>query len=152
MSSLNRCEFIGNLGADPDIRHLSNGTKMAKFSIAVTETYTNQQGEKVSNTEWISVVSFSKLSDVIEKYVKKGDKLFVSGKWMTNKWVDEVGNNRERTELNLREMVMLGSPQSQGTSQPKYEQRHQNPQPQNTQQSQPQPEPPTEDKVDDLPF
>ncbi len=105
---LNHCTFIGNVGADPEVRALANGTKMAKFSIAVTETWKDKAGEKQQRTEWIEITCFGPLSNVIENYVKKGDKLYCAGRWTNSSWENEAGEKRYKTELNLRDMVMLG--------------------------------------------
>jgi len=108
---LNYCSFIGNVGRDPEIRTLTNETKLAKFSIAVTEKWKDKQGQAQERTEWIEITCFGALSNVIENYVKKGDKLFVAGKWHTSTWENDAGEKRSRTELNLRDMQMLGSKQ-----------------------------------------
>lgn len=147
--SLNRAEFIGNLGSDPEIKLLENGTKLAKFSIAVTETWKDKAGEKQQRTEWISVVCFSKISDVIETYLKKGHKVYISGKWMTNNWETENGEKRSRTELNLREMIMLStrSESAQQYNEQSQSQQQQTPPPQTSEQNAS-----TGDNDGDLPF
>ena len=81
--SLNKVILIGNLGADPEMREMPDGTKMAKFSIATSEKYTNRNGEKVSNTEWHNIVLWRGIAEVAEKYLKKGDSVCVEGKLKT---------------------------------------------------------------------
>ena len=70
--SLNKVILIGNLGADPEVREMGDGTKMAKFSIATTEKYTNREGQPVSNTDWHNIVLWRRTAEIAEKYLKKG--------------------------------------------------------------------------------
>ena len=100
---LNRCEFIGNLGKDPDIRALQNGDKVANFSIAVTEKWRDKtSGEDREKTEWIPVVVWGGVVKVVEQYLKKGSKVFVAGKFTNRKWQDKNGNDRYSTEVVLQ--------------------------------------------------
>jgi len=156
---LNHCTFIGNVGRDPEIRTLTNGTKLAKFSIAVTETWKDKAGEKQQKTEWIEITCFGNLSNVIEQYVKKGDKLFCAGRWTTNSWENDAGEKRYKTELNLRDMQMLGSKQQAASSvapasAPAYDPQAVARAKQNTQASAPPNYNPAQgqEEVDDLPF
>ncbi|MBY7649387.1 MAG: single-stranded DNA-binding protein [Candidatus Liberibacter europaeus] len=108
-ASVNKVILIGNLGADPDIRHTQDGRKIVNIRIATSEHWkdrnTNERREK---TEWHSVVIFSEeLCKVVEKYVNKGDKIFLEGSLQTRKWQDQSGNNRYTTEIIMRSMVML---------------------------------------------
>lgn len=111
---MNRVELIGNVGKDPEIKTLESGMKVANFSIATSETFKDKQGEKQTNTEWHNIVIWGKLADVVEKYVKKGDKLFVAGKIKTRKHEDKY-----YTDIVVHEMLMLGnkSTASEGTQQ-----------------------------------
>lgn len=103
MSSLNQCQFIGNLGADPEIRTMGSGDKVANMRLACSERWKDRNtGERREKTEWISIVAFGPLVNVIEQYVKKGSKLFVSGKMQTRKWQDQSGNDRYSTEVVLQ--------------------------------------------------
>lgn len=106
--------MIGHVGQDPEITQLSNGSKMAKFSLAVSEKWTDRNGEKQTRTEWVSFVCFTKLSDVIETWVKKGQQLFCEGSWMTNEWENDAGEKRSRVEVKLFNMTMLGSKTESG--------------------------------------
>lgn len=104
MSSLNRVELIGNVGKSPDIRSFDNGGKVANFSIATSRKWKDKTtGEVKEHTDWhnISVLNES-LVGVIEKYVKKGDKLYVSGELRTRKWTDKDGNDKYTTEVVLQ--------------------------------------------------
>ena len=107
--SLNKVILIGNLGADPEIREMPDGTKMAKFSIATSEKYTNKSGEKVSNTEWHTIVLWRGLAEVAEKYLQKGASVCVEGKLKTRSWEDESGIKKYATDIQGDNMTMLGS-------------------------------------------
>lgn len=100
--SLNRVELIGNCGRDPEVRHTQSGDKVASLSLAMSETWKSRDGEKKERTEWATVVVWGPLADVVERYVKKGSKLFVAGKMATRKWQDKSGNDRWTTEVVLQ--------------------------------------------------
>jgi single-strand DNA-binding protein len=105
---LNNCQFIGHIGNDPDIRTTGNGNKVANLSLGVTEKWKNKQGERQERTEWVRLNCFQEgLVGVIESYVKKGSKLFVSGKMSTRKWTDQQGQDKYSTEINIDKLVML---------------------------------------------
>ena len=117
---LNQCQFIGNLGADPEIKSFQQGGRIANLRIAITENWKDKQtGEKKERTEWVSVVVASDgLVGVVERYLRKGSKVFVSGKLRTRKWQDQSGNDRYSTEVILNgfdaKLVMLsGKPEGQ---------------------------------------
>lgn len=99
--SLNKVMLIGNLGADPEIRTFSNGGKVANLRIATSETWKDRQtGERKEKTEWHTVAIFSEgLVSVVERYLKKGSKVFVEGKLQTRKWQDQNGQDRYSTEI-----------------------------------------------------
>ena len=108
-SSVNKVILIGNLGKDPEVRHLESGVGVANFSIATSETYKDRNsGERVSQTEWHNVVLWRGLADIAEKYLKKGDKIYIEGKLRTRSWQDQQGNNRFTTEVIADNMTMLG--------------------------------------------
>jgi single-strand DNA-binding protein len=116
---LNQCQFIGNLGADPEIRSMNNGDKVANMRIACTEKWKDKNsGERREKTEWVSIAVFGPLVNVVENYLKKGSKVFVSGKFSTRKWQDQSGNDRYSTEIVLQgfggTLVMLDSKGSSG--------------------------------------
>ena len=110
--SLNKVTLIGNLGADPEVRTTSNGSKVATLSVATGRQWKNQSGEKQEKTEWHRVVlwntKFSTLADVVEKYCKKGDKVYVEGSIEYRSWQDREGQTRYTTEINARELILLG--------------------------------------------
>jgi single-strand DNA-binding protein len=109
--SLNKVTLIGNLGADPEVRSTSNGSRVATLSIATSRQWKNQAGEKQEKTEWHRVVlwntNFSKLADVAERYCKKGDKVYVEGSIEYRSWQDREGQTRYTTEINAKELILL---------------------------------------------
>ena len=109
---INKVILVGNVGKDPEVRHLDNGVAVASFSLATSETYKNKDGQKVTNTEWHNIVVWRGLADVAEKYVKKGNPLYIEGKIRTRSWDDKDGNKRYITEIIADNMQMLGSKQS----------------------------------------
>ena len=98
---LNQCSFIGNLGRDPEIRSFSNGGRVCNLRLAVSEKWKDKNsGERKEKTEWISIAIFNDgLIGVAERYLRKGSKLFVQGKFTTRKWQDSSGNDRYSTEV-----------------------------------------------------
>lgn len=104
MASLNQCSFIGNLGADPEVRSLQSGSKVCNLRLAVSETWKDKAtGERKEKTEWVSVVIFGDgLAGVAERYLRKGSKVFVQGKLATRKWQDQNGADRYSTEVVLQ--------------------------------------------------
>ncbi|NCP18940.1 MAG: single-stranded DNA-binding protein [Erythrobacter sp.] len=102
--SLNKVMLIGNLGADPEIRSFQNGGKVANLRIATSETWKDRNtGERQERTEWHTVAIFSEgLVNVVERFLKKGSKVYIEGKLQTRKWQDQQGNDRYSTEVVLR--------------------------------------------------
>jgi single-strand DNA-binding protein len=120
MSSLNKAMLIGNVGADPEIREFQNGGKVANLRIATSESWKDKNtGEKQERTEWHTVAVFNEgLVGVIERFVKKGSKLYIEGQLQTRKWQDQSGADRYSTEVVLRPyngtLVLLGDKRSEG--------------------------------------
>jgi single-strand DNA-binding protein len=110
--SLNKVMLIGNLGNDPEIRSTTGGNRGASFSLATSRSWSGTNGEKQEKTEWHKCVAWNSrgtgLVDVIEKYCKKGDRLYVEGRVEYRQWQDKEGQTRYTTEINVREMMMLG--------------------------------------------
>ena len=163
MAGVNKVILVGNLGRDPEVRHLESGVPVASFSVATTESYKDRNtGERKDVTEWHNVVLWRGLAEVAEKYLKKGDQVYIEGKLRTRQWEKE-GVTRYTTEVIGENMTMLGSrsrsdesqpisqpasapAQTSGSGQGGYE---------STQPSQPKTTPPEEtsqSEVDDLPF
>jgi single-strand DNA-binding protein len=111
MAGVNKVILIGNLGADPEVRHLQNGASVANFRIATSETYKDKTtGERREQTEWHSIVAWRGLAEITEKYLRKGTKVYVEGKLRTRKWQDKDGIERYTTEVHADEMTMLDRP------------------------------------------
>ncbi|MDT8415542.1 MAG: single-stranded DNA-binding protein [Flavobacteriaceae bacterium] len=109
MSTLrNSVQLIGNLGNDPEIVTLESGKKLAKLSLATNETYKNQAGEKVTETQWHNLVAWGKTADVIEKFLTKGREIAVNGKITYRNYEDKNGAKRYFTEIVVNELQMLG--------------------------------------------
>lgn len=106
---LNQCNFIGNLGNDPDVRYASNGNAIANISIGCSEKWRDKEGNKQERTEWVRVSAFGKLAEIMGEYLRKGSQVFISGRMQTRKWQDKEGNDRYTTEIVANEMKMLGS-------------------------------------------
>lgn len=113
--SLNKVMLIGNLGADPEIKTFEGGNSIARLRIATSESYTSRQNnERVTQTEWHTVVLRRGLAEVAEKYLKKGDQVFIEGRIKTRSWDDANGEKRYATEIQGLNMTMLGSPRDGG--------------------------------------
>lgn len=110
MAGVNKVILLGNLGKDPEVRHLENGRAVANFSIATSETYKNKQGEKVTNTEWHNVVLWTPLAEIAEKYLNKGNQVYIEGKLTSRSYEDKEGVTKYITEVVGREMTLLGGP------------------------------------------
>lgn len=137
MSSVNKAIIVGNLGADPEIRTMPSGDKVANLSVATSEKWKDKTtGERKEKTEWHRVSVFGNLAEICEKYLKKGSKVYLEGQIETRKWQDQSGADRYSTEIVLRgfnsTLTMLDS---RGESQPQ----------QPAQQ-------PVDDMDDDIPF
>ena len=109
--SLNKVTLIGNLGADPEVRSTNNGGRVATISVATSRKWKNQSGEMQEKTEWHRVVCWnnkgSTLADIIERYCKKGDKVYVEGSIEYRSWQDKEGQTRYSTEIQARELILL---------------------------------------------
>jgi single-strand DNA-binding protein len=149
MSGVNKVILVGRLGKDPEVRHLENGATVANFSMATSETYKDKNtGEKRETTEWHNVVLWRGLAEVVEKYVKKGDMIYIEGKLKTRSW-EKDGVTRYTTEVVGDNMTMLGGGGNSGGGTAPSENTYQ--QPQATQEPAAM-SPPVEDTTDDLPF
>ena len=147
--TLNKVMLIGHTGDEVKMNYFEGGGCIGRFPLATNETYTNKTtGERVSNTEWHNIVVRNKGAEICEKYLKKGDKVYIEGRIKTRKWQDDQGNDRYSTEVQCTDFTFLtpkteagGTPQSQGSN------------PAQQQQATPTPAQPTiGDDNDDLPF
>jgi single-strand DNA-binding protein len=110
MSTLrNSVRLVGNLGMDPEVKSFDNNRKLAKFSLATNETYKNDKGERVTDTQWHSLVSWGTQAKFAEDYLKKGDEVAVEGKLSSRSYVDKDGNKRFVTEIVVNEFLKLGN-------------------------------------------
>jgi single-strand DNA-binding protein len=109
MSNLrNNVRLIGNLGMNPDVKELNGGKKLAKFSIATSETYKGEDGNKVTETQWHNLTVWGKQADVVEKYLKKGNEVAIEGKLSSRTYTDKEGIKRYVTEIIVNDLLLIG--------------------------------------------
>lgn len=118
MQGVNKVILIGNLGSDPEIRHLPSGSVVANFNIATTESYTNTKGEKVKQTEWHRIELWEGLAKIAEQYLRKGNPVYIEGKIKTETWQDKEGNSRSQTKIRGLNMTLLGARSSSSDTEP----------------------------------
>ncbi len=145
--SVNKVILVGNVGKDPDVRHLEGGVTVARFPLATNETYTDKSGQRVTQTEWHNIVVWRGQAEIAEKYIKSGKLLYVEGRLRTNTYEDkETGAKKYFTEVYCTTFRFLGPSPSDGTTK---DERTSDQSPSNSQKDDeslmPQPE-------DDLPF
>ncbi|UJH68721.1 single-stranded DNA-binding protein [Allomuricauda sp. SCSIO 65647] len=104
----NKVQLIGNLGQDPEIVTLENGSKLAKFSIATSEYYKNAKGEKVEETQWHNIVAWGKTAEIVENYLTKGKQVALEGKLTHRSYENKDGEKRYITEVRCNELLLLG--------------------------------------------
>ena len=144
MSGVNKVILVGNLGADPEVKTLESGTKVASIRLATTERYKDREGNQKEVTEWHNVVLWRGLADITEKYLKKGRQVYIEGRIKTRKWTDQTGADRYTTDIVADQMTLLGGVSGQsGSSAPSESQPSRASDPQ---------QPPIGDIDDDLPF
>ncbi len=136
--SVNKVILVGNLGADPEVRYLEAGTAVATIRLATSESYKNKNGERITQTEWHSVVLWRGLAEIAEKYLKKGMQIYVEGRLRTRSWDDKEGNKRYTTEILGDTMKMLSRKEESAS--------------QVVEKQQEAPSASVEDDTDDLPF
>jgi len=107
MAGVNKVILIGNLGKDPEVRHLEGGAAVANFPLATTETFKDKNGNRQEQTEWHNIVVWRGLAEVAEKYLKKGMTIYLEGKLRTRSWDDKEGNKRYTTEVVGDSFTML---------------------------------------------
>jgi single-strand DNA-binding protein len=154
MAGVNKVILVGNLGKDPEVRYLENGAVVANFPIATSESYKDRTtGERKEQTEWHNIVLWRGLAEVAEKYLKKGNQVYIEGKLRTRSW-EKDGVTRYTTEVVGDNMTMLGSPSGGGSGNSGYVAPQPQDEPQRNQSSGtgPSVDQSTEDATDDLPF
>ena len=110
--TLNKVMLIGHLGDEVKLHYFEGGNCVGRFPIATNETYTNRQtGEKITNTEWHNIVVRNKAAEICEKYLSKGDKIYVEGRLKTRQWQGEDGNTRYTTEVHVQDFTFLSTKQ-----------------------------------------
>jgi single-strand DNA-binding protein len=105
----NHVQLIGNVGQEPTITNLESGKKVARFSLATNENYKNSKGEKQTETNWHTIVAWGKSAEIIEKFAGKGKEIGIVGKLKTRSYTTEDGNQRYVTEVEAKEILLLGS-------------------------------------------
>ena len=153
--SVNKVILVGNVGRDPEIRHLDSGVSVANFPLATSESYIAKNGDRVTTTEWHNIVLWRGLADVAEKYVTKGRQLYIEGRIRTRNYDDKDGNKRYITEIYGDVMQMLGNRGDNQSDSSQPPQNQSNPSAQNSTTSPTdlnEPEIDDEGGEDDLPF
>ena len=120
MSSLNLCQFIGNIGKI-ETRFLSNGDAVTNCSLAVNETWKDQNGDKQERCEWVNVTAYKKLAEIMSEFCQKGMQVYVSGRMQTRKYTDKNGVERYSTDIIANDMKMLGSKQGNSEKSESFE-------------------------------
>lgn len=109
MAGVNKVILLGRLGKDPEVRHLDSGKSVATFSLATSEVYKNKDGEKVENTQWHNIVAWTPFAEIIEKFTKKGQQIYLEGKLTTRSWDDQNDQKRYTTEVVVRDLTLLAN-------------------------------------------
>lgn len=106
--SINKAILVGNVGKDPEVRHLDNNVSVANFTLATSESYTNKNGEKITNTEWHNIVCWRGLATLAENYIRKGRQLYIEGRIRTRSYDAQDGSKRYMTEIYADTVQLLG--------------------------------------------
>ena len=109
MRGVNKVILVGNLGRDPEVRYIKDGTAVANLRLATSETWNDQNGQKQERTEWHRIVAWGKLAEIAKEYMSKGRQIYVEGKLQTRSWDDRDGNKRYTTEIKADQIIMLGT-------------------------------------------
>jgi len=104
----NKVQLIGNLGNAPEVKTLDSGKKMARFSIATNESYRNAKGEKITETQWHTIIAWGKVAELAEKYLTRGKEVMIEGKLVNRNYTDKEGNKKYISEVQLSELLLLG--------------------------------------------
>ncbi|MDN5215647.1 single-stranded DNA-binding protein [Fulvivirgaceae bacterium BMA12] len=153
MAGVNKVILVGRLGKDPEVRHLESGTAVANFTMATTESYRDRNtGERKDITDWHNIVLWRGLADVAEKYLKKGNLIYVEGKLKTRSWEDKDGNTRYTTEVVGDNMTMLGGKSMEGMGDGEFKREASMPAPTAAAETSSPDLASADDDTDDLPF
>ena len=112
--SVNKVILIGNLGSDPEVRYLEGGSTVARFNIATSESYTNKGGERVEQTEWHRIELWDRLAQIAEKYLRKGNSVYIEGRIRSENWTDKEGQQRTGITIRANNMTLLGGSNAGG--------------------------------------
>jgi single-strand DNA-binding protein len=116
MAGVNKVILVGNLGKDPEVRHLEGGTSVAKFSLATSEVFKDKSGNRNEQTEWHNIVVWRGLADVAEKYLKKGMTIYLEGKLRSRSWDDKEGHKHYTTEIVADTFTILSKKENNASS------------------------------------
>ncbi len=105
---LNKVLIIGHLGKDPEMRYTPSGRAVTTFNVAVSRSWNSSDGERRSETEWFKIVAWGNLAEICNKYLTKGQQVYIEGRIQTRRWEDKEGNPRKSVEVVANEMTMLG--------------------------------------------
>lgn len=108
MNLRNNVRLIGHLGQNPDVKELNGGKKLAKFSLATSEVYRDEKGEKVTETQWHNLIAWGKTADTVSKFLVKGKEVAIDGKLSSRSYTDKEGHKRYTTEVVVNEVLMVG--------------------------------------------
>ena len=140
MAGVNKVILIGNLGKDPEVKYLESKVPVANFTLATNSSWKDKDGNKQEQTEWHNIVLWRGLAELSEKYLHKGDQVYIEGRLKTRSWEDKDNVKRYTTEIVAENMTMLSKRKSGDSAAPE------------TQEQSAAPEIPTPDPTDDLPF
>lgn len=112
----NKVQLIGHVGNKPETKTFDGGKKLVRFSVATNETYRNGKGEKITDTQWHSLVAFGKVADIAEKFLEKGTEVALEGKLVNRNYVDKQGVKKYITEVHISELLLLGANSSKAVA------------------------------------
>lgn len=107
MQGINKAILLGNLGKDPEVRTIDGGVKVASFPLATTESYKNNEGERIDKTEWHNIVAWRGIAEGMEKMLRKGDRVYIEGHIKTRDWINKEGEKRYTTEISVETFLKL---------------------------------------------
>lgn len=108
MNLRNNVRLIGHLGQNPDVKDLNGGKKMAKFSLATSESYRDDKGDRISETQWHNLIAWGKTAEIASKFLSKGREVAIEGKLSSRSYTDREGNKRYTTEVVVNEILLIG--------------------------------------------
>lgn len=112
MKSLNKVQLIGHVGNKPEVKN-PDSIKVARFSLAIHESYRDKNGVKVENTDWLNIVAWHGLADIAEKYIKNGSKIYIEGKLKSRSWDNEKNQKRYTTEIIAENFILLNKKENE---------------------------------------